>query len=95
MLDPGIGFGKTQEQSLIVLARLGRVRQRSACRYWSAPRAKLFIASVVAVGAASALGGSIAAHLIAAQRGARIIRTHDVAETVQALRVRLRSRTKQ
>jgi dihydropteroate synthase len=33
------------------------------------------------------LAGSIAAHLIAAQRGARIIRTHDVAETLQALRV--------
>ena len=33
------------------------------------------------------LGGSIAAHLIAAEGGARIIRTHDVAETVQALRV--------
>ena len=38
------------------------------------------------------LGGSIAAHLIAAQRGARIIRTHDVAETVQALRVACRHR---
>ena len=33
------------------------------------------------------LGGSIAAHLIAAKAGARIIRTHDVSETVQALRV--------
>ena len=33
------------------------------------------------------LGGSIAAHLLAAKGGARIIRTHDVAETVQALRV--------
>src|ERR1700730_11131567 len=33
------------------------------------------------------LGGSIAAHLIAAKGGARIIRTHDVAETVQALKV--------
>ena len=33
------------------------------------------------------LGGSIAAHLLAAESGARIIRAHDVAETVQALRV--------
>jgi dihydropteroate synthase len=33
------------------------------------------------------LAGSIAAHLIAAQKGAKIIRTHDVAETLQALRV--------
>jgi dihydropteroate synthase len=33
------------------------------------------------------LGGSLAAHVLAVQNGARIVRTHDVAETVQALRV--------
>jgi dihydropteroate synthase len=48
---------------------------------------KRFIASVVASEPRERLGGSIAAHLIAARHGARIIRTHDVAETVQALRV--------
>jgi dihydropteroate synthase len=48
---------------------------------------KRFISSVVPCEPMERLGGSIAAHLIAAQRGARIIRTHDVAETAQALRV--------
>ena len=48
---------------------------------------KRFIASVSPSEPQQRLGGSIAAHLIAAQGGARIIRTHDVAETVQALRV--------
>jgi dihydropteroate synthase len=33
------------------------------------------------------LGGSISAHVLSARRGAQIIRTHDVAETVQALKV--------
>jgi len=48
---------------------------------------KSFIASVTPGKAVERLGGSIAAHVIAAKAGARIIRTHDVAETVQALRV--------
>jgi dihydropteroate synthase len=48
---------------------------------------KLFIASVSPSEPHQRIGGSIAAHVIAAQCGARIIRTHDVAETVQALRV--------
>ena len=51
------------------------------------PTRKRFIASVIPSEPQQRLGGSIAAHLIAAQRGARIIRAHDVAETVQALRV--------
>jgi dihydropteroate synthase len=48
---------------------------------------KRFISSVVASEPQQRLGGSIAAHVIAASGGARIIRTHDVSETVQALRV--------
>ncbi len=48
---------------------------------------KRFISSVVPSEPHRRLGGSIAAHLMAARRGAQIIRTHDVAETVQALRV--------
>ena len=48
---------------------------------------KRFISSVSPSEPNERLGGSIAAHLLAAQGGARIIRTHDVSETVQALRV--------
>jgi dihydropteroate synthase len=86
VLDPGIGFGKTPEQSMIVLARLGEFRIFGLPLLVGASR-KRFIASVVPAEPQERLGGSIAAHLIAAQHGARIIRTHDVAETVQALRV--------
>lgn len=86
VLDPGIGFGKTAEQSMIALARLRELDMFGLPILVGASR-KRFIASVSPSEPSGRLAGSIAAHLIAAQRGARIIRTHDVAETLQALRV--------
>jgi dihydropteroate synthase len=86
VLDPGIGFGKTAEQSMTALARLDELKSFGLPLLVGASR-KRFIASVVPSEPQQRLGGSIAAHLIAARRGARIIRTHDVAETVQALRL--------
>jgi dihydropteroate synthase len=85
-LDPGIGFGKTQEQSMTVLARLKQFERFGLPILVGASR-KRFIATVSPSEPDQRLGGSIAAHLIAARAGARIIRTHDVSETVQALRV--------
>ncbi|HXH44909.1 MAG TPA: dihydropteroate synthase [Bradyrhizobium sp.] len=86
VLDPGIGFGKTVEQSMTALARLRELDMFGLPILVGASR-KRFIASVSPSEPSERLAGSIAAHLIAAQRGARIIRTHDVAETLQALRV--------
>ena len=86
VLDPGIGFGKTPEQSMIALARLRELGAFGLPLLVGASR-KRFISSVTPSEPDQRLGGSIAAHLIAAEGGARIIRTHDVAETVQALRV--------
>lgn len=86
VLDPGIGFGKTAEQSMTALARLDELNSFGLPLLVGASR-KRFIASVSPSEPLERLGGSIAAHLIATRGGARIIRTHDVAETVQALRV--------
>ena len=86
VLDPGIGFGKTPEQSMTALARLGELRSFGLPVLVGASR-KRFISAVTPSEPQQRLGGSIAAHLIAAQNGAKIIRAHDVAETVQALRV--------
>ena len=86
VLDPGIGFGKTQEQSMMVLARLREFRTFNLPLLIGASR-KRFIDTVTPSPPQQRLGGSIAAHLIAVQGGAQIIRTHDVAETIQALRV--------
>jgi dihydropteroate synthase len=86
VLDPGIGFGKTPEQSLIAIARLGELKSFGLPLLLGASR-KRFIDKVSPAPPDQRLGGSIAAHLLAVAGGAAIIRVHDVAETVQALRV--------
>lgn len=86
MLDPGIGFGKTPEQSMTALARLDELSVIGLPLLVGASR-KRFISSVSPSEPHQRLGGSIAAHLVAVQGGAQIIRTHDVSETVQALHV--------
>jgi dihydropteroate synthase len=86
VLDPGIGFGKTPEQSMTALARLDELQVFGLPLLVGASR-KRFISTVMPSEPHQRLGGSIAAHVLAAKNGARIIRAHDVAETVQALRV--------
>ena len=86
VLDPGIGFGKTPEQSLTAIARLPELKSFGLPLLVGASR-KRFIDMVSPAPPDQRLGGSIAAHLLAVAGGAAIIRTHDVAETVQALRV--------
>jgi dihydropteroate synthase len=85
-LDPGIGFGKTPEQSLACIARLDAWRGFNLPLLVGASR-KRFIHSIVPSEPSERLGGSIAAHLIAVENGAAIIRVHDVAPMVQALAV--------
>lgn len=86
VLDPGIGFGKTPEQSITCIAKLHAWREFDLPILIGASR-KRFIASIVPAEPKDRLGGSLAAHLFAARHGAAIIRTHDVAATVQALAV--------
>jgi dihydropteroate synthase len=86
VLDPGIGFGKTPEQSLTALARLDQLKTFGLPLLVGASR-KRFIDKVSPAPPDRRLGGSLAAHLLAVAGGARIIRAHDVAETVQALKV--------
>jgi dihydropteroate synthase len=86
VLDPGIGFGKTSEQSMTALARLDEFSVFGLPLLVGASR-KRFISAVTPSEPHQRIGGSIAAHLLAARGGARIIRTHDVSETVQALGV--------
>jgi dihydropteroate synthase len=86
VLDPGIGFGKTAEQSMTAIVRLDRLKTFGLPILVGASR-KRFIDSVVPSPPDRRLGGSIAAHVLAVERGAAFIRTHDVAATVQALRI--------
>ena len=86
VLDPGIGFGKTPEQSIVCIARLAEFKRFGLPLLIGASR-KRFIDSVTPAPPHERIGGSIASHLKAAANGATIIRAHDVAKTVQALRV--------
>lgn len=87
IVDPGIGFGKTVDHNLALLAGLGRFSALGVPVLLGASR-KRFIAAIDRDGtAADRLGGSIAAVLAGAARGAAIVRVHDVAATRQALAV--------
>jgi dihydropteroate synthase len=86
VLDPGIGFGKTPQQSIICIARLAELRTFGLPILVGASR-KRFIHTVTPSAPTERLGGSIAAHLLAVENGAAMVRVHDVAPTVQALAV--------
>jgi dihydropteroate synthase len=86
VLDPGIGFGKTPEQSMEAIASLDSFKRFGLPILIGASR-KRFINSVSPSEPMERIGGSLAAHVMAFLNGAKIIRTHDVAETLQALRV--------
>ena len=86
VLDPGIGFGKTPDQSIEVMAKLARLKGFGRPLLVGASR-KRFIDKLSPAPPDRRLGGSIAAHLVSVLNGAAILRVHDVAETVQALKV--------
>ena len=83
--DPGLGFAKNARQSLALLAGLARFRSEGLVVV--GPSRKSFIASLDGAPPDERLGGSVAAALLAAARGAAIVRVHDVREVRQALRV--------
>ena len=86
-VDPGIGFAKRPSQSLRVLATLPRLAEWGFPVLVGASR-KRFVADVTGIRAAAArVHGSVGAAVAAYERGARILRVHDVAATRQALDV--------
>ncbi len=87
IVDPGIGFGKTLDHNLALLAGLPALAELGVPILVGASR-KRFIAAADRNGAADArIGGSIAGALAAWRGGASILRVHDVAATRQALSV--------
>ena len=92
VLDPGIGFGKTPEQSITCIARLAEFKKFGLPILLGASRKK-FINSVAPSQPQERIGGSLAANLFGIENGAAIIRVHDVKDTVQALRVHLAIRS--
>ena len=89
VVDPGVGFGKSAEQSAALVAAAGWLRQATRCAVLIGASRKSFLQALAggAEPARARLPGSLAAALIAVERGASIIRVHDVKETVEALAV--------
>ena len=86
VVDPGIGFGKTVEQNFQLLARQAELLSLGypILAGWSR---KSSLGSVTGLEASERMLPSVAAALLAVERGARIVRVHDVRETAQALAV--------
>ncbi|MBK1974428.1 MULTISPECIES: dihydropteroate synthase [Brevundimonas] len=87
-LDPGIGFAKTTAHNLTLTARLDALVDLGFPVLYAASRKRLIQGvDETAVTATDRLGGSLALAMEGARRGARMVRVHDVRETVQALKV--------
>jgi dihydropteroate synthase len=88
VVDPGIGrFGKTAEQSLTLIANLGRLRELGCPTLLGASRKSVIGAVTGQDVPAERVAGSIAAHLYGVLHGAAILRVHDVRVHVEALKV--------
>jgi dihydropteroate synthase len=85
-LDPGIGFGKTTDHNLELLARLSELSGLGRPLVVGSSR-KSFIGKIDGSAARERLGGTIASSVLAAAAGADVLRVHDVAEMAQALRL--------
>ena len=96
VLDVGIGFGKTPEQNLQLLANLRQFTRLRRPLLLGVSR-KSFIGKLLGADVNERLPASLACATLAVETGVQIIRTHDVAETVQAVRMTetLLSRRKQ
>jgi len=86
LLDPGFGFGKTLDHNLQLLARLGEMAKLGFPLLVGLSR-KSMLGALLQRDVNERLPGSLALAIAAAERGASIIRVHDVAATVDALRV--------
>ena len=86
MLDPGLGFGKTVDQNLQLLDLLGELAATGFPLLVGLSR-KSMIGKLLGLEVSDRLPAGIALAVLAAERGARLVRTHDVAATWQALQM--------
>jgi len=87
VVDPGFGFGKTAAHNLLLLAQLERLTELGVPLLAGLSRKQTIGELIGRSNSHERVYGSVAAALIAAQRGARLLRVHDVVATVDALKV--------
>ncbi|WP_277381636.1 dihydropteroate synthase [Stenotrophomonas maltophilia] len=87
VIDPGFGFGKNTAHNMTLLARSERFLELGVPMLAGLSRKRSLGELTGRDAPAERVAASVAAHLIAVQRGARIVRVHDVAATVDALKI--------
>jgi len=90
VVDPGIGFGKTLDHNLALLRGLPEVAKATGCPVLIGVSRKRFVGAITGRDTPDRLAGSLAAAAFAIQRGARIIRVHDVKESCDVARMMAR-----
>ena len=86
ILDPGIGFGKTSEQNVVVMARMGELNDLG-CPILLGTSRKSFIGKILDLVPKERVEGTVATTVMGIMMGADIIRVHDVLENLRAARV--------
>jgi dihydropteroate synthase len=86
-IDPGFGFGKSVEHNYALLRSISRMESELGLPVLAGLSRKSMIGAVTGRSVEQRLAGSLAGALAAVAQGARIVRVHDVAETVDALKV--------
>jgi dihydropteroate synthase len=86
-IDPGFGFGKSTEHNYALLRHIGQLQAELGLPVLAGLSRKSMIGNVTGRPVEQRLAGSLAGALAAVAHGARIVRVHDVAETVDALKV--------
>ncbi|GGI16022.1 dihydropteroate synthase [Oxalicibacterium faecigallinarum] len=86
-IDPGFGFGKTLQHNVTLFQHIGQLQNELALPMLVGVSRKTMIGTLIDKPVEQRMAGSVAAALAAASHGARIVRVHDVAETVDALKV--------
>jgi dihydropteroate synthase len=86
-VDPGFGFGKTVEHNYALLRHIGTIERELGLPVLAGVSRKSMIGAVTGKPIEQRLAGSLAGALAAVAHGARIVRVHDVGETVDAIKV--------
>ncbi|KXV63619.1 dihydropteroate synthase [Gluconobacter oxydans] len=88
VLDPGVGFGKTQTQNVEAVARLGELRSEYGLPVLLGVSRKSMFGHFLGRASSERLAGTLATNLYGVEQGAAILRVHDVREHVDTLKMR-------
>lgn len=87
VVDPGVGFGKTAEQSAALVGASRDLAHATGCPVLVGASRKAFLGAITGRAVGERMIASVAAAVVAVERGASVVRVHDVGPTAEALRI--------